>query len=297
MAARLSKFTLEEAAEEYSQSLVTKSPLTASAYTQSVAACIQFCAEKGVKRARSLQPKHLEAYIKELRRQKKSEATVARVICSMRSFCKWLRKEKILKVDATEDIAPAKVRTTPPRVPSEKEIEAIFAAIDVESPSGIRDRAMLELLYSSGLRASELCDLQCNHFRGACVTVICGKRGKTRTVPVSSEAALWIERYINEFQPDRHLFITLQRKKITRTLLSMTVRRYALKARVPDVTAHTLRHACATHLLDGGADLRLIQEVLGHESIATTQRYTHLSGAKMDEMFRKFHPRDSRGLS
>jgi len=127
------------------------------------------------------------------------------------------------------------------------------------------------------------------------VLVKCGKRSKTRTIPVTDSASKAIQAYIEKYRGRKAgcLFLTVLRKKLRRQLLCVIVSDYANKAGVEGVTTHTLRHACATHLLDQGADLRLIQEVLGHSSIASTQRYTHLSSNKMQEMFRQFHPRKS----
>lgn len=123
--------------------------------------------------------------------------------------------------------------------------------------------------------------------------VSCGKGGKTRTIPVTDTACMWISQYIAEYRGNEAgtLFQTKAGKTIRRQLLCALVGYYAKQAGVEGVTTHTMRHACATHLLDEGADLRLIQEVLGHSSIASTQRYTHLSSRKMEEMFKQFHPR------
>jgi site-specific recombinase XerD len=158
---------------------------------------------------------------------------------------------------------------------------------------------MLCLLYSSGLRASELCALEYEDFKRSSVTVRCGKRSKTRTVPITDEAMDAIMGYIDTYRGHEGgwLFQTMLGRQIRRQLLCAIVVEYAKKARVQGVTTHTLRHACATHLLDQGADLRLIQEVLGHSSIASTQRYTHLSSGKMQEMFKQFHPREQNGKS
>jgi integrase/recombinase XerD len=171
----------------------------------------------------------------------------------------------------------------------------------VNTESGLRDRAMIELLYSSGLRATEICDLKLNHISDMQVMVKCGKRGKTRTIPMTEQAYQWINTYVEKHRKERFshdqglLFVTLQGKPIRRQFLFLMIKDYVCKADLQEITPHTLRHACATHLLDQGADLRMIQEVLGHSSIASTQRYTHLSSNKMQSMFKQFHPRDKQG--
>jgi integrase/recombinase XerD len=213
---------------------------------------------------------------------------------SIKSYCKFLRKNKLVTSDLTEDITPPKSSIKAPYVPSQDEIDRILSAPSDETESGVRDRAMLHLLYSSGLRASELCDLELEDWRGNCIIIRCGKRSKTRTVPITEEAQDEITNYVATYRQEdesKWLFVTLMGKQIKRQLLCSLVGEYAAKVGVHGVTTHTLRHACATHLLDSGADLRLIQEVLGHSSIASTQRYTHLSSNKMQEMFKQFHPR------
>jgi site-specific recombinase XerD len=200
---------------------------------------------------------------------------------------RYLRIRKIITEDLLLEVPTPRIQKKAPYVPTVSEIEAILAI-----PASRRDKAILELLYSSGLRASELCDLDIRDTSGFQIMVRCGKGGKTRTVPLTQQAYNTMAEYIQErgTQPGP-LFQTLMQKKLRRQLLSKIVTSYAKKAGIEGVTTHTLRHACATHLLDQGADLRLIQEVLGHSSIASTQRYTHLSSNKMQEMFNKFHPR------
>jgi site-specific recombinase XerD len=168
----------------------------------------------------------------------------------------------------------------------------MLVQVNLDDSAGVRDRAMLELLYSSGLRASELCNLDINDFKYDCVVVREGKRDKTRTIPITQEASSAIKNYlyIRGFE-EGNLFLTENRKPVRRQLLFKIVCRYANKAGIKGVTTHTLRHACATHLLDEGADIRLIQEILGHSSLTSTQRYAHLSSNKMQQMFKQFHPR------
>lgn len=213
---------------------------------------------------------------------------------SIRSFYRFLRRIKAIDSDLMEGVQVPRHKITAPRIPTKEEVNRMLDLPDSTKEAGARDRAMMELLYSSGLRASELCDLELRNFRDGTITVECGKGEKTRTVPVNMTARSAIAEYIVRFRGEEegYLFITQVHKKgMSRRLLAEIVGRYAKKARLEGLTPHTLRHACATHLLDAGADLRLIQEVLGHASINSTQRYTHLTSHKMQEKFQQFHPR------
>jgi integrase/recombinase XerD len=272
---------------------LSKSQPTVEAYRYDVANFIDFLHEHRVKRMSSIKPVHIVNYLGDCKTRGKEDSSINRYYMSIRSYCRYLRRSKIVNFDLTEDITPPKNNAKAPRVPTIEEINKILEQPDVETESGLRDRAILELLYSSGLRASELCDLELNHIGPTKVMVHCGKRSKTRTVPITEEAYKWIDRYVAEHRGKQkgYLFQTRMGKQLRRQLLCVIVTDYAKKAEIEGVTTHSLRHACATHLLDQGADLRLIQEVLGHSSIASTQRYTHLSSNKMQDMFRQFHPR------
>ena len=277
------------------QLTLSKTACTVDAYSHDTASFLEFIAGKGIRSLAGIKAAHVVQYLSDCKKRGKSESSVVRYYMSIRAFCRHCKRIKAILSDFTEDITPPLARQKAPKIPTQQEVIRIMEQTNLHTESGLRDRAILELLYSSGLRASELCDLELEHFTDTSITISCGKRGKTRTVPITAEARNYIARYIEEYRGIEPglLFVTLQNKKIRRQLLSKIVGDYARKAGVTGVTTHTLRHACATHLLDQGADLRLIQEVLGHSSIATTQRYTHLSSNKMNEMFHQFHPRAS----
>ena len=273
---------------------LSKSKPTVDAYRGDVARFMEHVQRSSkVRRPAALKPKHIEEYLGNCKLEGKSDASVNRYYMALRSYCKYLRRSKVVEFDLTEDITAPKNSIKAPRVPTVDEIGKLLEQPDTQTESGLRDRAILELLYSSGLRASELCSLQLHHIGPRKVMVSCGKRSKTRTVPVTAEAFAWVDRYITGYRGNERgaLFLTIMGKPLRRQLLCAIVVGYAEKAGLEQVTTHTLRHACATHLLDAGADLRLIQEVLGHSTIASTQRYTHLSSSKMEEMFTHFHPR------
>ncbi len=270
-----------------------KSPNTIKGYEYDVHKFLIYLQLRGIRKPTAITSLHVMTYLKTHIEAGRGDATICRYYQSIKAYSRFLRRIRVLASDFTDDMEPPSTKQKAPRIPTQAQMELILAQPDA-SPRGIRDRAILELLYSSGLRASELCDLELRDFGGNSILVSCGKGEKTRTVPLTSVASLTISRYINEVRgyDDGYLFVTMEQlKAIRRENLSRLVREYALKAGVKHVTSHTLRHACATHLLDQGADLRLIQEVLGHASIASTQRYTHLSSKKIELMFNQFHPR------
>ena len=286
---------LREILKQYLQQLaLSKSELTVRCYRGDLESFIEWLEKShGLKRVDSLKTPHILGYLTGLRVMGKKEATIQRHHFSIGSFCRWLHKMKFAEEDPGLHVEVPRVQMKAPRVPTLDEIQLIIAQANVETEAGLRDRTILELLYSSGLRASELCALQVHHVVGNSVTISCGKRNKSRTIPLTQEAQEWVELYISRYRKNAtgQLFVTVQGKKITASLLNVQVKKYAQLAGIEGVTTHTLRHACATHLLDNGADIRLIQEILGHASINSTQRYTHLSSGKMQEMFQQFHPR------
>ncbi len=275
------------------QVLLSKSKPTVQAYTSDVTRFLEYVHSKGLKRITQLKAQVVISYLGHQKSLDKSDASLARYYMSIRSFCRFLRKIKAVPDDITLDVCVPLVRQIEPYVPTLDETALILDQPDKGTESGRRDKAMLEVLYSSGLRASELCDLRLEDWAQDSITVRRGKRCKTRTVPLTESASQAIQDYVakDRGRDSGPLFQTIMGKKLRRQLLSKIVGTYAKKAGIEGITTHTLRHACATHLLDQGADLRLIQEVLGHSSIASTQRYTHLSSNKMQEMFKQFHPR------
>lgn len=291
----ISSWALESLNSFLEQLSLSKSKPTVDAYKYDVERFLEYLAYKGIKKLALVKPDHIISYLGYCKQGGKSDASITRYYMAIRNYCRYLRKTGMVDRDLTEDITPPMNRPTAPYVPSMQEVARILEQPNTSTESGLRDRAILELLYSSGLRASELCDLELRDVGANQVLVSCGKRGKTRSVPMNGFANTWIAQYIQQYRGTQagYLFLTKMRRQLRRQLLSVIVCTYAEKAGIKGVTTHTLRHACATHLLDKGADLRLIQEVLGHSSIASTQRYTHLSTNKIQEMFQHFHPRCS----
>ena len=226
--------------------------------------------------------------------------STARQLSSFRRFYRHLVREGSLREDPTAQIAMPKVGRSLPRSLTEEEVEALLAAPTVSDPLGHRDRTMLEVLYATGLRVSELVNLklsQVNLNQG--VLRIVGKGNRERLIPLGEEAVRWLTEFTrgprNEILLDRttdYLFPTRRGDRMTRQAFWHIIKRYARKAGVErDLSPHTLRHAFATHLLNHGADLRVVQMLLGHSDLSTTQIYTHVARERMKDLHAQHHPR------
>lgn len=272
---------------------LSKSVPTVEAYRYDVAKFLEYLYDKKVRRISSIKAQSVTNYLGWAKSFGRSDASLNRYYMSIKAYNRFLRKARYLQFDFMEDVPIPRNKVKAPRIISIDEIELLLKQPDINTEPGMRDRCILELLYSSGLRASELCDLMIEDIVGQSVHIRSGKGSKTRTIPITQQARWWIGQYVIQHRGTERgsLFLTLQGKRVSSRLLYDIVKQHACKADLQDVTPHTLRHACATHLMDQGADIRMIQGVLGHSSIASTQRYTHLSSFKMQEMFQQFHPR------
>ena len=230
-----------------------------------------------------------------------SRATTAnRRLSVMRRLYRWALREGLVEADPTRRLATAKAPPRFPRTLTEAQVEALLAAPDTESVLGLRDRAMLELLYATGLRVSELVGVKMSELSSAEGLVrVTGKGQKERVVPIGEEARLWLERYSAKARPALlggraadALFVTRRGEPMSRQMFWKLVRRYAIQAdiRAP-LSPHGLRHAFATHLLNHGADLRVVQMLLGHADISTTQIYTHVARERLQALHQRHHPR------
>lgn len=241
----------------------------------------------------------LQAYIA-LRHAGSRPSSGNRRLTVFRRFYRWLLREGRRTDDPTQRIATARQPLRFPKTLSEAQVEALLGAPDVTTPLGLRDRAMLETLYATGLRVSELVGLP-----GASVSLVdgvirvLGKGDKERLVPMGEEARHWIERYLRDSRPvllagraTDALFATARGEGMTRQMFWTLVRRHALVGGIhAPLSPHTLRHAFATHLLNHGADLRVVQMLLGHADISTTQIYTHVARERLKSLHAKHHPR------
>ncbi|MDD3576816.1 MAG: site-specific tyrosine recombinase XerD [Halothiobacillus sp.] len=229
-----------------------------------------------------------------------SARSIARLRSSLKRFYGWLRQQNLRTDDPTTALAAPRLPRALPYALSENEVERLLAAPDVSEPIGLRDRAMLELLYASGLRVTELIGLQfgqINLVQG--VLRVTGKGNKDRLVPIGDEAIVWLSRYLREARPallgrreSANVFVTERGDGMTRQAFWYRIKHHALQAglaRLP--SPHTLRHAFATHLLNHGADLRVLQMLLGHADLSTTQIYTHVATTRLKALHAQHHPR------
>jgi integrase/recombinase XerD len=238
-------------------------------------------------------------YFQSLRSAGISSRSVARALAAIRGMFRFLVAERHLKHDPTENLENPKLWTTLPKSLQPFEVEALLSAPDRETPEGLRDRAMLELLYATGLRVSELIHVKVEDLvmdAGFLRTI--GKGSKERIVPFGDTARDAINDYIDRGRAhfnkhaDAHLFLTNRGRAMTRQSFWMKIVKYAKTAGIAThISPHVLRHSFATHLLENGADLRSVQMMLGHSDISTTQIYTHVSRARLQKMYDSFHPR------
>jgi integrase/recombinase XerD len=231
-----------------------------------------------------------------------SAATQARIISGLRAFYKFLLVEDLLNEDPTELLEGPRLRRKIPEVLSVDEVQAMLSAIDLSQPQGHRNRAMLETLYASGLRVSELTQLQLNQvFAAEGFLKVVGKNNKERLVPIGGAALHYIQIYCDEhrrfqdnIEPEHQKFVFLNRRgqALTRVMVFYIIKEIAAQAGIQkNISPHTLRHSFATHLIEGGADLKAVQDMLGHESITTTEIYTHIDTEYLKETIQLFHPR------
>jgi integrase/recombinase XerD len=226
--------------------------------------------------------------------------TANRRLTVFKRFFRWALREHLVAADPTLRIASAKQPLRVPKTLSEAQVDALLRAPDVETPLGLRDRAMLELMYASGLRVSELVTLKSVHVSlGEGVLRVMGKGSKERLVPFGAEAAAWLQRYLAGTraailggQASDALFVTARGAGMTRQMFWKLIKQHALKGGVRGaLSPHTLRHAFATHLLNHGADLRAVQMLLGHADISTTTIYTHVARERLRQLHAQHHPR------
>ena len=273
---------------------------TLSAYRRDLAGCARSLA-RDHKNLVDAQTVNLASYIADCARHGARPRTTARLVSTLRRFYRYLVREGVVHDDPTAQLQSPKLGRALPKSLSEEQVEALLAAPDITTALGLRDRAMLETLYAAGLRVSELVSLTVSQLnRDAGFIRVMGKGSKERLVPVGEEAGDWLSRYLSEGRPllvreqrTDALFPTTRGAHMTRQAFWYTVKRYARKAGIDEkqLSPHTLRHAFATHLLNHGADLRVVQMLLGHADLSTTQIYTHVARARLQELHARHHPR------
>lgn len=239
----------------------------------------------------------LREWLMDLGRTELSENSKRRLISAMRGFYKFLMIDGHIKNNPADDLVSPQKGVYLPNFLNQTEIEMLLAAPDVSTETGLRDRAILELMYACGLRVSEAVGLQIRDIDLESGILTCiGKGSKTRRVPVGTSAVEWLKSYLVKRQKRenievQNLFISPLGKAVNRQTIFLFIREYAKKCGLDDVSPHTLRHSFATHLIQNSADIRSVQQMLGHADISTTQIYTHITDAHLKKSYEKFHPR------
>ena len=257
-------------------------------------------AEKAGTNIDALTLQDLEAFVRDLMTSGLSPASTARTVAAVRGYFKFLRLNGTIAANPADDLRSPRSFRALPKFLSPEDVDALLAAPDVAKPRGLRDRALIELLYATGLRVSELVGLRIADVRlaeGFLKTL--GKGSKERIVPIGDEAANWVGKYLVEARPSLTkkrevpwLFLNNRGQRLSRVGFWKGLKAYGIKAGLrASLSPHVLRHSFATHLLDRGADLRAIQAMLGHADLSTTQIYTHVLEARLRQVYDRFHPR------
>jgi integrase/recombinase XerD len=272
---------------------------TLSAYRRDVQDFEQFLSRTPIALV-DVRAEDLVRYAEHLRERGLRASSIARRLSTLRGLYRHLVREGALVENPTDHVDVPRARRPLPRTLSRELTAALVEAPDTSQPAGLRDRAILELLYATGMRASECLGLRIDDVNVTAGYVICtGKGSKQRLVPVGAEALGWVQRYLRDVRPplvrrrdSGKVFVSARGLPLSRQSLWTIVRRAAMRAGLRRrVSPHVLRHSFASHLLEGGADLRAVQVMLGHADIATTEIYTHLPSSALRDMYRRYHPR------
>lgn len=277
------------------------SPNTIEAYSLDLGKLIQFIEIMQKKVGpNELTLADLQAYIKWIAELGMSERSQSRIISGIKAFYKYCLQEEIVKQDPTELLSAPKLKKALPDTLTFEEIEALIAKIDQSKPEGVRNKSMMETLYSCGLRVSELINLRRSHlYLDIGFVRVIGKGDKERLIPIGSDAIKHLQIYLQEIRTKQVekkgnediVFLNRRGSKLSRIMVFYIIKDLAIKAEIKKtISPHTFRHSFATHLVEGGADLRAVQEMLGHESITTTEIYTHLDRNFLRDTLNRFHP-------
>lgn len=276
------------------------SPHTRSSYASDLSRFIAFIQRAGTATLNKLTRRHILDYLMWEKEQGLNASSLSRRLVAIRVFLRYLQQEGMLAVNVTETMDSPKVWKLLPETLTPAEVERLLDAPRIDKPLGMRDRALLETLYGTGLRVSELSALRVEDIQFDAGYLRClGKGRKERVVPLGGAAATYLKRYLNEVRPqlDRtnkspFVFLSNRGQALSRKTIWQLIRRCTLEAGInKPVSPHTLRHSFASHLLANRAPLRVIQEMLGHADIATTQIYTHIDAPRLQQVHRQFHPR------
>ena len=271
---------------------------TVESYARDLASLAAF-AEKQGRDVTALDRRDLEAFVRSLMASGLSPRSTARSVACIRGFYRFLAAEQKLDVSAADDLRAPRAWPALPKFLDLEEVDRLLAQPDVGNPRGLRDKALISVLYATGLRVSELISLKLSNLHMDVGYRVCsGKGEKERIVPIGQEAIDWVRRYMAEGRPklvkraSPWLFVNARGGPLSRVGFWKLLKEYGVKAGIThDISPHVLRHSFATHLLDRGADLRAIQMMLGHADLSTTQIYTHVLEARLRAVYDRFHPR------
>lgn len=273
---------------------------TLQAYERDLTSYLLFLKERGLLKVEDAQREDILGFMKKMHDDRRATSTISRNMASIRSFYHYLFRYHFITQDPTQHIETPKLQKKLPHVLSMKEVEMLLQAPDASTPMGQRDRAMLEVLYATGIRVTELVTLLLDDVHLQMEFIKCmGKGSKERIIPLGSMAIASLEVYIENARTildkknrSPYLFLNRQGKHMSRQGFWKIIKKYALQVNsTKSVTPHTLRHSFATHLLENGADLRAVQEMLGHADISTTQIYTHVNKKRLKDVYAQSHPR------
>ncbi|MHC4292783.1 MAG: site-specific tyrosine recombinase XerD [Planctomycetota bacterium] len=273
---------------------------TILAYGRDLRAFLKHCKSSNIKSLKKLKPAVVQQYLQLLGRKQRSEASVKRTLAAIRMFLRYAQLTGYINEDFTPALESPKLWQKLPTICSKQQVIDLLNAPNSEEPFYLRDKAMLEILYATGLRASELANLKISDLNLDIGYTRCiGKGNRERVVPLGKIAIAETREYLIKLRPELSkpfsgdtLLLSRTGRPLSRIEIWRLIKKYALRADMPrNLTAHTLRHCFATHLLSGGADLRSVQEMLGHVDIATTQIYTHVDHERLRSIHKKFHPR------
>jgi integrase/recombinase XerD len=273
---------------------------TIDAYSHGLNRFLYQLKEKGFQEIKSVTKFDVRVFLLNLKKRGLSSKTIIRNLVSIRTFFRFLIQEGVLELNPAEEIESPKIAKTLPEILTLKEVEQLLEQPNTQTSLGIRDRTMLEMLYATGMRVSELMRLPINHVNlEAGYVLLYGKGARERIVPIGSEAIKWISLYLKtargslaKGKESPFLFINRSGKGMSRQMFWKNIKAYGFGAGIRKrITPHLLRHSFASHLLERGADLRSVQMMLGHVDISTTQIYTHVTGERLKKVHQRYHPR------
>ncbi len=271
---------------------------TLSSYLRDVRQFLSYLFDNDL-RVESVNQRILESFVRHLSGQGKSDATITRNIASLKSFYTYLMSEKVALYNPAKSLSPIKTERKLPQILTSKEVDLFLEQPQCVDAKGYRDKAMLELLYATGIRVSELINLNLSNLNLSASIIRCENRGKERLIPLYPSAVRALAEYVEKIRPqmvesqdEPALFVNVSGQRMSRQGFWKIIKFYQEKAGIEkEITPHTLRHSFAAHLLENGADLRSIQEMLGHADISSTQIYTQVIGKKLKDVYSKAHPR------